>query len=165
MRRAVCYTACMVLGPITKDVEVHMKSDPAKAIIEGKTGVPFQALVTLILQRKVFTLFKQWQNEPVIISSELLTGLASAPQDNHESRTHLLLITLGIGFLAGVAFLAGLMATLNWLDYGLGTGDLLLIAGCIVGGGVVLYFLSQWQNKSQTEAVTETLEKVANLLK
>ncbi len=154
----------MVLST-SKDVEVHMKPDSAKAIIEGKTSVPFQAFVTLILQRKVFTLFKDWSSEPMIVSSELLTSLASAPQDNQENRTHLLLVTLGVGVLAGIAGMALALVGLNWLNYPAGNQELLIVAGCIIGGGILLYVLSQLQSKSSTEKMTDTLEKVANLLK
>ena len=60
-----------------KELEVQFRPDTGKAVVEGKTVVPFQALVTLILQRKVQLLFKQWGKEPVIVASELLTSLAS----------------------------------------------------------------------------------------
>ncbi|HCI03610.1 TPA: hypothetical protein DE059_01655, partial [Candidatus Peribacteria bacterium] len=66
----------------TPDLEVKVKEEKMKAIIEGRTAVPFKTFVGLVLQRKVFPLFKKWGDEPVIINSELLTTLASAAQDS-----------------------------------------------------------------------------------
>src|SRR3990167_9608247 len=111
------------------ETEVQFKPELGKAVIEGKTTVPFQSLVTLILQRKVLTLFKQWGKEPVIIGSELLTGLASAPQDSQENRSHLVHVSLGVGVLLGVALFSLVLVALQLAQITLGQRELLMIAG------------------------------------
>lgn len=151
--------------PPSSDLEVNLKSDPVKAIIEGKTTVSFQSLVTLILQKKVFTLFKDWSSEPIILSSSLLTSLAASPQDSQENRSHLILVTLGVGILGGIAFYSLILVLLSFGGLSIGNTELLLVAGCILGGGALMIMLSRMQVKANTEKVTEALEKVANLLK
>ena len=87
-------------------MDAKLKTDHGKAIVEGKTAVPFKTFVGLVLHRKVLSLFKQWGKEPVIIDSELLTDLASAQQDSQENKEQLVTVTLGVGVLAGVFVLA-----------------------------------------------------------
>ena len=58
--------------------------------------------MTLILQRKVLQITKTWGKEPIVVSSELLTTLASAPQDTVENKTHLVYVTMGVGAILGV---------------------------------------------------------------
>ena len=89
-------------------MDAKLKTDQGRAIVEGKTAVPFKTFVQLVLQRKVIQLFKDWGKDPVIIDSELLTSLASAPGDSQENREQLVMVTLGVGVLAGV-FVMSLM--------------------------------------------------------
>ena len=153
------------MAHLLKDIEVPLKTDPGKAVIEGKTAVHFEALVKLILQRKVFALFKSWGKEPVIIGSELLTAIASAPQDSQENRGHMILVTLGAGIVAGV-FLLGLAQILLLLfEISLGMQELLIIVGSIAGVSALVYVLMGMQHKGSAEKVTETMEKVASFLK
>ena len=98
--------------PTVPDLEVEVKTESSKAVITGKTSVPFRTFVGLVLQRKVLQLFKDWGEEPVILSSSLLTNLASAPQDSQENKAHLVTVTLGVGVLLGIFFLAALQAGL-----------------------------------------------------
>ena len=155
----------MSLPTSLKDLEVPLKTDPGKAVIEGKTAVPFQALVGLILQRKVFSLFKDWGKEPIILGSELLTSLASAPQDSHENRGHLILVTLGMGMVLGILLTCGIQVVLLFLGFALALKELLVVIVSILGVGVIVWLLSKTQTKGGAEKVTETMEKVAGFLK
>lgn len=148
----------------TPDLEVNLKEERHKAIIEGKTSIPFKTFVGLVLQRKVLTLFKKWSDEPVIISSELLTGLASAPQDSQENRNRLVLVTLGVGVLFGVFAMAIALILLNTFGITLGRKELLLIAGGLVGVAFLAVILSRVQRTNRSQKITDTMEKVTNLL-
>lgn len=147
------------------DLEVPLKSDPLRAIVEGKTAVSFQSLVGLVLQRKVLGLFKQWGKEPVILSSELLTAIAGTPQDNADNRQKLVLVTLGAGIVLGVfsACVVGLI--LAFLKVPLGVREFGIVAGSIALVAVIVWLLMQVQGKSSAEQVTEAMEKVAGFLK
>lgn len=146
------------------DLEVDIKSDPGKAVIEGKTSVPFRTLVTLIVQRKVGTLFEAWGKDPVIVSSELLTNLASAPQDSQENRAQLVMVTLGVGILAGVFGFSIIQILLLVLGVELGTKELFMIAGSLVGLAGITVMLMKTKKKNRAEKVMETMEKVTAML-
>jgi len=150
--------------PKAHDVEVDIKAEHRKAVIAGKTSVPFQKLVQLILQRKVMGLFKKWGDEPIIVSSELLTGLASAPQDNQENREHLVLVTLGVGVLAGVFVMAIVQVALTPWEIYLKEKELLLIAGTLLGLTVLTAALARVKRKNRSQKIADTMEKVAGLL-
>ncbi len=150
--------------PKKEETEMHFKSDSGKVVIEGKTTVPFQAFVTLILQRKVFTLFKEWSKEPVIVSSELLTSLASAPQDTVENRSRLILVSLGVGILAGVTAFALVQAGLMAADISLGLKELLLIGGGIVAVGLLSALLMRLQQMRRSDKIVEAVEGLSNFL-
>lgn len=161
----LCYTLPMtILAPKKEELEVHFKTESNKAIIEGKTTVPFQAFVTLILQRKVFSLFKEWGRQPVIVSSELLTSLASAPQDSMENRSRLILVSLGVGLLAGVAIFALVQAGLLTLTITLGREQLLLIGGGIVGVAVLAALLIRLQRMRRSDKIVEAVESLSSFL-
>ncbi len=149
------------------DVEVDINSGGnSKAIIEGKTSVPFKTFVTLVLQRKVQTLFKTSQDEPVIIGSELLTKLASAPDDRQEDRSKLVLVCLGAGVLSGIAFSALLLLSLSFFKIQPTQTDLIVIAGVIVGVGVLAIALQNVQKKSgMRQKLYESMEKMTDLVR
>ena len=146
------------------ELEVNFRPEQGKAIIEGKTMVPFQAFVTLILQRKVFTLFKEWSKEPVIVSSELLTSLASAPQDSVENRSRLILVSLGVGVLGGVTVFALVQAGLMAANISLGLKELLLIGGGIVAIGILSALLMRLQQMRRSDKIVEAVEGLSNFL-
>lgn len=150
--------------PFTHESDVRLKTDEGIIVVEGKTNVPFQTLVTLVLQRKVFGLFKQWGKEPMILSSELLTDLASAPQDSVENRTHLVLVTLGVGVIVGVFLLACAQVILHTLGLQLGRIELLLLMGGIIGLGILASILGRLQKVRRGEKITERMEKLAAFL-
>lgn len=152
------------LAPRKEELEVHFKTDSGKAVIEGKTTIPFQAFVTLVLQRKVFGLFKEWGRNPVIVNSELLTSLASAPQDTMENRSKLVMVSLGVGVLAGVTLLSLIQAGLLWLDVTLGTKELLLIGGGIIGVGILSFALMRLQRMRRSDKIVEAVEGLSNFL-
>lgn len=145
------------------EVEVDL-SDGGKAVIEGKTSVPFKTFVGLILQRKVQTLFKKCQEEPVIVSSELLTQLASAPNDSQEDRSKLVLVTFGVGIICGI-FLAvvGLLVLLllkvqpTITHYAIAVGIMLLL-------GVIVSVLQRMQLGSTKQKLYDSMEKMTDFV-
>ncbi len=146
------------------DLEVDIKPGDTKAVIEGKTSVSFKTFVSLVLQRKVMTLFKNWGDDPVVVSSELLTGLASAPQDSQENRSQLVLVTLGTGILTGIFALAVLQSILLALDIRLEQRELLIIAGSLFSLAVLASLLSKMKRGNRSEKLVETMEKLTTLI-
>lgn len=148
-----------------EDLEVEIKAGDSKAIITGKTSVSFKTFVMLILQRKVTTLFKDWGEAPVIINSELLTGLASAEQDSQENKAQLVLITMGAGVLVGVFFFTILqILLLNVVQFPLDTRELLIIAGSLLGLAILVMALSKIKKRNKGEKLLNTMEKLSSLL-
>lgn len=145
-------------------MDAKLKTDQGRAIVEGKTAVPFKTFVGLVLQRKVMGLFKDWGKEPVIIDSELLTDLASAAQDTRENTDQLIMVTLGTGVLVGVFLLAVIQIAVAPFGIGLSPTHLLAIAGTIFGMGVVVWLLSKVKKKSKGHKLTDTMEKIATMI-
>ena len=156
------YTFSMPLQ--TPDLEVKLKTELSKAIIEGKTSVPFKTFVALVLQRKVLPLFKKWGDEPIVVNSELLTSIASASQDSQENRAQLVLVTLGVGVLVGVFAFAIFQIILGGIGITLGIRELLLITAMLLGIALLASILSRVQRKNRAQKIADTMEKVANLL-
>ena len=150
--------------PEQADLEIELKTESNRAVITGKTAVPFRTFVGLILQRKVLQLFKQWGEEPVILSSELLTNLASAPQDSQENRTHLIIVTLGVGVLGGIFALAAVQAALLLWRIPLGMQEFLLITGGLIALAVLTSILARLQKLNRGQKIADTMEKVAQFL-
>ncbi|MBU0458395.1 hypothetical protein KKF03_03000 [Patescibacteria group bacterium] len=146
------------------DIEVKLKEEHTRAIIEGRTSVPFKTFVALVLQRKVIPLLKQWGDEPIIIHSELLTSLASAPQDSQENRSKLVLVTMGVGVLVGIFFFAVSMVALETFGVGLGRKEFLLIAGGLVVLALLVSTLGRVQRMGKGEKLADKMEKIASLL-
>lgn len=145
-------------------MDAKLKTDHGKAIVEGKTAVPFKTFVGLVLQRKVLSLFKQWGKEPVIIDSELLTDLASAQQDSQENKEQLVTVTLGVGVLVGVFVLAVAQIALAPWDIYLKERELLIIAGGILGLGVLAFALGRVKKKGKSQKLTDTMEKITSIV-
>ncbi len=145
-------------------MDVNLKTDQGKAVVEGKTAVPFKTFVGLILQRKVLNLFKDWGQEPVVISSELLTDLASSPQDNTENREQLITVTLGVGVLVGVFALAILQIALVPFGITLTAEYLLAIAGTLFGIALLTWFMGKVKRRSKGHKLSETMEKIAGMV-
>lgn len=149
----------------SSELEVEISSTGSKAIIEGKTSVPFKTFVSLILQRRVQMLFKTNQDDPVIVSSTLLTALASAPTDKQEDKTKLVLVTFGVGILAGVFLTAAVLLALMLLKIQVEMKDVSIVIGVILGVAVLGVLLQKSQKKSGfTEKLFETMEKTTDLL-
>ena len=145
-------------------MDAKLKTDHGKAIVEGKTAVPFKTFVGLVLQRKVLQLFKQWGKEPVIIDSELLTDLASAEQDSQENREQLITVTLGVGILAGVFVLTVVQIALAPWGIYLKERELLIIAGIILGLAVLAFLLGRIKKKDKSQKLTDTMEKITSIV-
>jgi len=144
-------------------MDAKLKTDHGKAIVEGKTAVPFKTFVELVLQRKVLNLFKKWGKEPVIINSELLTDLASAAQDSQENKEQLVTVTLGVGVLAGVFVMAVVQIALAPWGIILKQRELLIVAGVILGLAVLTFALSR-KKKGKSQKLTDTMEKITNIV-
>ncbi|MBM3230832.1 hypothetical protein FJZ28_00725 [Candidatus Peregrinibacteria bacterium] len=145
-------------------MDVKMKTDQGTAVVEGKTAVAFKAFVQLVLQRKVFGLFKDWGDKPIIVSSELLTSLASAPQDSQENREHLVMVTLATGVLLGVFLLAVVEIALTPWGIYLREGELLIIAGTLFGLALLVVIMGKLKRRSKGQKVAEAMEKIAGML-
>ena len=146
------------------ELEVSFKPETGKAVIEGKTAVPFQSFITLILQRKVQTLFKDLGKQPVVVSSELLTRLASAPQDSRENTGHLVLVSLGLGAVGGVAAFSAVQLVLLLSNVALTWKEHSIIVGCIAGIALVGGILMRIQRMPKSDKLTESVESVARFL-
>lgn len=148
------------------DVEVDIATDGnGRAVIEGKTSVPFKTFVTLILQRRVQQLFKTNADDVVIVSSELLTSLASAPGDKQEDKGKLVLVTFGVGILAGVFIAATVLLGLMLFKVELQIRDVAIFLGAIIVVGILGVVLQKNQKKSTfTEKLFDAMEKTTDLV-
>ncbi len=154
-----------MLSKKTDDIEVEISGGGGKAIIEGKTTVSFKTFVSLVLQRKITDLFKSRGKDPVIINSELLTELASSPQDSHENKAQLVLVTMGAGVIVGVFCFTVLQVILQeFFSFPLYTRELLLIAGSLLGLAIIGIVLSKVKKRNKGEKLLETMEKLAALI-
>ncbi|TSC80509.1 MAG: hypothetical protein G01um101425_163 [Candidatus Peregrinibacteria bacterium Gr01-1014_25] len=147
-----------------KEIEVQVRPDTGKAVIEGKTAVPFQSFVTLVLQRKVLQMTKQWGREPIVVNSELLTHLASAPQDSVENRSHLVTVSIGVGVVGGV--FASAVALLALQEFGIQPGRMEF--GIVVGGiaalGILLVALMKARRVRRGEKLIDAVESLSAFL-
>lgn len=146
------------------ELEVNFKPETGKAIIEGKTAVPFQAFVQLILQRKVQVLFKDTGKESIIVGSELLTKLASAPQDSKENRSQLVLVSMGLGAVGGVAAFSVVQLVLLFAEFPFTWKEHAIILGVIVGVAALGALLMYMQRMPKNDKLTDTVESVARFL-
>jgi hypothetical protein len=147
-------------------IEVGISHQDGKAIIQGKTTVPFKTFVSLILQRKVQQLFKQFQDEPVIVGSDLLTNLASAPDDRQEDRASLVLVTLGTGMYLGLLLAAIIVLVLTLLDVPFSviyTG--IAIAALLAVMAIVVIIQKMQNRRGAAQRLYEEMEKVASMVK
>ncbi len=150
--------------PQNGELEVHFKPESGKAVIEGKTVVPFQAFVALILQRKVTNLLKTWGKAPIVVDSELLTGLASAPQDSQENRANLVLVSIVAGVLGGVTGFALIQLGLLAVQFPLGYKELGTVVGSVFFLLVLVVSMMKGQKKPKGEKLVDMMEKAANLV-
>ncbi len=148
----------------SEELEVSFKPESGKAVIEGRTAVPFQSFVTLILQRKVQTLFKDHGKNPVVVSSDLLTRLASAPQDSQENRGHLVLVSLGLGAILGVAGFSAVQLVLLLSNFPLTWKEHAIIVGCIGGVALLGALLMYVQRMPKSDKLTDSVENIARFL-
>lgn len=149
----------------SSELEVNFRPETGKAVIEGKTVVPLQAFVTLILQRKVLNMLKTWGKHPVVVDSELLTSLASAPQDSKENRSNMILVSLGLGIFGGIGLYSAVQAGLYFLDIILGLKEHLIVAGTIISLGLVGLLMMKAQKMPRGEKLVETIEEMSSFLK
>ena len=147
-----------------RDLEVDLHIEGSKAIIEGKTSVPFATFVQLILKRKVINLLKSSADEPVIVSSTLLTDLASAPDDSTENRTQLVLVTLGVGILVGVFVCALIMFGLLSFSIQLDRIDFLIVAAVLLGLAGLASIMGKNKKKDRGQRITDTMERITSIV-
>lgn len=146
------------------ELEVSFKPESGKAVIEGRTAVPFQSFVTLILQRKVQTLFKDYSKTSIVVSSDLLTRLASAPQDSRENRGHLVLVSIGLGAIGGVAVFSAIQLVLLLAAFPLTWKEHAIIVGCIAGVALLGALLMYIQKMPKSDKLTDSVENIARFL-
>ena len=150
---------------MSTEVEVEISNTGNKAVIEGKTSVPFKTFVSLILQRRVQMLFKTNQDDPVIVNSTLLTALASAPGDKQEDKGKLVLVTFGVGILAGVFLAVAVFLALMLLRIQIEMKDLGIVLAVIALVAVLGVLLQKNQKKSAfTEKLFDAMEKTTDLI-
>lgn len=154
----------MAVSTPLHEVEVSMKPETGKAVIEGKTAVPFHGFTTLILQRKVQQLSKQWGREPVIVSSELLTQLASAPQDSVENKSQLVSVSMGVGVLGGVFASCVTLLALTSANIIPGIREYGIVAGGIIGLAALAWALMKMKRVKRGERLVETMESLSAFL-
>jgi len=145
-------------------MEVDLKHEGSKAIIANKTNVPFGTFVKLVLERKLGNVLKNSGSEPIILSSDLLTELASAPQDSRENQTKFTLVTLGSGVLLGVFFFSLVQIILPILGITLVSKDYAVVAGVLVGLVVLIVILDRTKRRKKADKITETMERLTSLL-
>jgi H+/Cl- antiporter ClcA len=150
--------------PHDRNLEVDLTIEGSRAVIDGKTSVPFKTFVSLILQRKVLNLLRNSGENPIILDSELLTNLASAPQDSQENRTQLVLVTLGTGILTGIFGFSVAQAILLWSNIQLTMEHYLLLAGTLVGLTFLVAILDRMRKRPRGSNITEAMEQLASLL-
>lgn len=148
----------------SNELEVSFKPETGKAVIEGKTAIPFQSFVTLILQRKVQLLFKEHAKEPIVINSDLLTKLASAPQDSRENTGHLVLVSIGLGAIGGVAVFSAIQLVLLFSNFPLTWKEHAIIVGCIAGVAALGALLMYVQRMPKSDKLTDSVENIARFL-
>lgn len=146
------------------ETEVSIEQLNGKAVISGKTSLPFKTFVGLILQRKVQTLFKKWQDEPVIVTTELLTGLASAPDDSQEDRGKLVVVTLAAGVVLGVFLTTLTLLVLTFLQVVPGLADYGLVIFIIACLALLLSIMQRSQKSSAKQKIYEKMEKMTDVL-
>ncbi len=147
-----------------KHVEVQIERENGKAVIQGKTSVPFKTFVSLILQRKVQTLFKDAQNEPVIIGSELLTKLASAPDDKQEDRGKLVTVTLGVGMLCGIFISAFTLFTLELMGITPTIIELCIVMSVLIAVAGIASLVQRMQGISTRQKIYDQMERISDMI-
>lgn len=147
-----------------RDLEVDLTIEGSKAIIEGKTSVPFKTFVNLILKRKVINLIKDSGDEPVIVSSKMLTDLASAPDDSTENRTQLIMVTLAVGILGGVFIFALAMIGLLSLRITLERFDFIIVAVVLLGLAGLAAAMGKTKKKNRGQKIADTMEHIASIV-
>ncbi len=151
----------IILDPKT---EVQIRQEHGRAVIEGKTAVPFKTFVGLILQRKVQMLFKDSRDEPVIIGSDLLTKLASAPDDSHEDRGKLVLITFVMGVLSGVFAVALVLLALSTAGILPRTLDYTIVIGIFLTTVLIIALMRKLNRVPAKQRLYEKMEGITDLL-
>jgi len=134
-----------------------------KAIIEGKTAIPFASFVKLVLKRKVQTLFKDFQEEPIILSSSLLTHLASAPDDSHEDKSKVILTAVVIGFCFGMFLTAFALVVFRMMGIEIGASELLTGLGVLLALAIAVFASMKISGHKMKQQLIEKVEEVAGL--
>jgi len=148
----------------TGDVKVTLKPvQGEQAVIEGKTTVPFHAFVKLILQRKIQGLVKDAQDEPVILSSDLLTKIASAPNESLEDRSKVLLTACVIGFCGGFFAAAFAIVVLGMMGVEIGQKELMVALTVLLVVALAVYGALQVHTRKVREKFVEKIERIADM--
>lgn len=148
----------------SSDVKVNLRPQQSElAVIEGKTTVPFNAFVKLILQKKIQGLVKDAQDEPVILSSDLLTKIASAPGESLEDRSKVLLTACVIGFCGGFFVAAFAIVFLGMMGVEIGQKELIVALTVLLVVALAVYGALQIHTRKIKELFIEKIERIAEM--
>lgn len=145
------------------DVQVAMKGRSEHAVIEGKTAVPFGSFMKLIQNRKVQSLMKKWQNESVVLSSDLLTHIASAPGESHEDRSKVILTAMVIGLAFGIFVTGVAIFFMGSLGYTIGQRELIAGMGVLLVLAIAVYSAMRMQSSNMKQDLIEKIEKISDV--
>lgn len=146
------------------DVTVTLKPPQGdRAVIEGKTSISFGAFVRLILQKKVQGILKDWQGEPVIISSDLLTKIASAPGDTAEDKSKVILTALVIGICGGFFIAASGIVILGMMGITIGQKELLVALTVLLVVAAAVFGALQIHTRKIRDQFIEKIERVSDI--
>jgi uncharacterized membrane protein YqjE len=98
------------------------------------------------------------------MDSELLTSLASAPQDSQENRANVIFVSMLTGILLGVVGFAAVQAVLLFVDITISLNDLGIIIGSVVLVVALLGIMMKSRQRPKSEKFVETMEHVASFL-
>ncbi len=146
-----------------KELELTIKHDENKAFIEGKTVVTFESIVKLILQRKVDPLYKTLGKDPVIVSTELLTSIASAQQDNRPNKVKYTTVTCGFGIIVGLFVSALILLGFNYANVAVTREYLFWFCGGIVAVAIVVLIVARMQRNEQGGKLVDSMEKITGM--
>jgi len=145
------------------DVKVTMKDRGDHAVIEGKTAVPFGSFMKLVQSRKVQPLMKKWQNEPIMLSSDLLTHIASAGGESREDRSKVILTAMVIGLAFGIFITGVVMFFMGILGITVGQRELITVLGVLLVLGLAVYSAMRVQSGNAKQDLIEKVEKISDV--
>jgi hypothetical protein len=143
---------------------MELRREQPHVVVEGKTTVPFQSFVRLVLQRKVEQLFKEWRNEPLIMNSTLLTSLANAPQESTDDKGKVILTSLILGVGCGIFLSAVILLFLELAGISVDMGEFASVIGIIVVLALLLQIAVRMSGREKRQKLVERVEKISSVI-